>query len=80
MTAEGLIVETVKPAEDGNGVIVRLYNPLNCVVNTTVRTASVLGLANCCKVNLLEQNGVSLDAQPSLAVGPYEIVNLRFFE
>lgn len=80
VTADGLIVETVKPAENGNGVIVRLYNPLNCVVNTTVRTASVLGLANCCQVNLLEQNGVSLDTQPSLAVGPYEIVNLRFFE
>ena len=79
VTADGLIAETVKPAEDGNGVIVRLYNPLNCTVCTTVRTASALGLEHCASVNLLEQNIKTLDAQPSLTVSPYEIVNLRFW-
>lgn len=78
VSADGLVVETVKPAEDGNGVIVRLYNPLNCRVGTTVRTAPMLGLVNCFSVDLLEQNGEALSAEPALSVGPYGIVNLRF--
>lgn len=77
--ADGLCVETVKPAEDGCGVIVRLYNPLNCRATSTVQPAQILGLTNCRRVNLLEQNGEPLPACPTLTVGPYEIVNLRFW-
>ena len=78
VTAEGLCVETVKPAEDGKGIVVRLYNPKNCRVDTTVRTAPVLGLTSCKKVDLLENTVEELALEPKLQVGPYEIVNLKF--
>lgn len=79
VTCDGLCAETVKPAEDGNGVIVRLYNPRNCRVDTTVRPAKVLGLTACCRVNLSEENGETLPVCPRITAGPYEIVNLRFW-
>jgi alpha-mannosidase len=74
----GLCVETVKPAEDGKGIVVRLYNPQNCSFETVVKTAPVLGFASCKKVDLLENTVEELALEPKLQVGPYEIVSLRF--
>ncbi len=76
--AKGLCVETVKPAEDGKGVIVRLYNPKNCSFETTVETAEVLGFTSCTRVDLLERKAEPLALQPVLQVKPYEIVTLKF--
>jgi len=76
--ATGLCVETVKPAEDGRGIVVRLYNPQNCRFETTVETAEVLGFASCTRVDLLEREEEKLAVQPTLQVKPYEIVTLRF--
>ena len=78
VTAEGLCVETVKPAEDGRGIIVRLYNPQNRSFETVVKTAPVLGLTSCKKVDLLENTVEELALEPKLQVGPYEIVSLKF--
>jgi alpha-mannosidase len=70
-----LCVETVKPAEDGRGVIVRLYNPHNSRVTSYLNVAEEAGFKKCISTNLLEQDAGEIS--PLLHVGPYEIVTLR---
>ncbi len=73
-----IVVETVKQAEDGNGIIVRFYESLRQRGPVTL-TAS-FELAEALHTNLLEENQAAL--QPSgnsvtLWVKPYQIVTLR---
>jgi len=73
-----IVVETVKWAEDGEGIIVRLYESHRQRGMVTLTTS--FDLANAWRTNLLEENSLALDAQGStvtLYVRPYEIVTMR---
>lgn len=48
----GLVIETVKPAEDGRGIVVRLYDAAGAASRMTVEPAGALAVAGEC--NLLE--------------------------
>ena len=60
-----MIIETVKQAEDGNGLIVRLYEGLRRRGTVTLRTD--FPLAGAWRTNLLEENQAALD------VGEHEV-------
>ena len=73
-----VIVETIKRAEDGNGIIVRLYEGLRRRGPLTLTTC--FDLAGAWQTNLLEENQDALQPtgrQVSLSVRPYQIVTLR---
>ena len=72
------VIETVKPADDGNGVIVRLFEAHNSrgVVELKVANA-VTAVA---RAGLLEDDGPALsieNGRVSIPLAPYEIVTLR---
>ncbi len=73
-----VIVETVKPAEDGGGLIVRLYEAHNqCGRGTLTFVTSILSAQEC---NLLEEpiNDVSCQGNTlSFQVRPFEIKTFR---
>ena len=76
--APNIVIETVKRAEDGNGVIVRLYESHRRRGEVTLTTGFPLAAA--WRTNLLEENQTELacaDNQVRLTVKPYEIVTLR---
>lgn len=70
-----LIVSTVKPAENGNGWIVRVFNPLNEIILAELTAKSDIRLELC---NLSEQceSGKSGDGNLSLQVEPFKIVTV----
>ncbi len=73
-----IVVETVKQAEDGRGVIVRCYESQRRRGPITLRTG--FPIAEAWRTNLLEENQERLEArgnQVGLPVRPYEIVTLR---
>jgi alpha-mannosidase len=77
-SAQNIIIETIKRAEDGNGYIVRFYESQRRRGDVTLRAAFPLGTVE--KVNLLEETQETLSPQGNevtLAVRPYEIVSLR---
>jgi alpha-mannosidase len=76
--AANVVVETVKQAEDGKGIIVRLYESQGMSVHA--RLHSAFRLAGASEVDLMEEydaelpiNGSSVDLQ----FGPFEIRTLR---
>ena len=73
-----IVVETVKRAEDGNGIIVRLYESQR---RRGVLTLSAgFELAEAWHTNLLEENETPLEPSGNtvrLSTRPYEIVTLR---
>jgi alpha-mannosidase len=73
-----VVVETIKRAEDGQGVIVRLYESQRQRGPLTLTAGFSLGSA--WRTNLLEENQSELAVsgnRVTLAVRPYEIVTLR---
>jgi len=75
---ENMVIETIKQAEDGNGIIVRMYESMRQRGNATLRTGFKLGEAY--KTNLLEQTAESLEISDNrlmLYTRPHEIVTLR---
>ena len=74
-----VVLETVKPAEDGNGFILRLYEAERRRGEITLEFA--WPLASIHRVNLLEEDdggAVDLDGRKArLSVTPFEIVSLR---
>lgn len=73
-----IVIETVKRAEDGNGLIVRLYE--NQRQRKRVILTAGFSLASAWRTNLLEENQEELSLNGStvgLFVKPYEIVTLR---
>ena len=73
-----IIVETVKPAEDGDGLIVRLYEAHNQRGHGTLTFATAILSAHEC--NLLEEplNDVSCQGNTlSFQVRPFEIKTFR---
>jgi alpha-mannosidase len=78
VSAPNIVVETIKRAEDGNGLIVRFYESQRRRGAVTLTCA--FPLARVEKVNLLEEAQETLASEgnrATLFVRPYEIVSLR---
>jgi alpha-mannosidase len=81
VTSAAAVIETVKPAEDGKGMIVRLYESHGSHAAVTLKFADAPKAVE--TVNLLEQpyeDGVDLKAsgnEVSLRIRPFQIVTLR---
>lgn len=76
--APNVIIETVKWAEDGNGIIVRLYDTLRRRGPITLTTSFPLKAA--VRTNLLEEEKYPLTVEGSRIrynIRPFEIVTLR---
>jgi alpha-mannosidase len=72
------VIETVKRAEDGKGLIVRLYEAQRIRGTINVKTAFPIKEAH--RVNLLEERQSKLQVNGNAveyAIRPYEIVTLR---
>jgi alpha-mannosidase len=73
-----IVIETIKQAEDGRGIIVRLYESQRQRGPVTLTTG--FDLAEVWRTNLLEENQTALtpgSRSVGLGVKPYEIVTLR---
>ncbi|HEX4714586.1 MAG TPA: alpha-mannosidase, partial [Ktedonobacteraceae bacterium] len=73
-----IVIETIKRAEDGHGIIVRLYESQRCRGPVTLTTGFPLKAA--WHTNLLEQDEQKFTVsgrQVTFSVHPYEIVTLR---
>ena len=73
-----MIIETVKQAEDGNGLIVRLYECMRQRGAVTLRCG--VGITAVSTTNLLEENETELPHNGSsvtFPIKPYQIVTLR---
>ena len=73
-----IVIETIKQAEDGQGVIVRLYESQRKRGEFTLTTA--FPLAEAWRTNLLEENLERLDVNDHelrFFIKPYQIVTLR---
>jgi alpha-mannosidase len=73
-----IVIETIKQAEDGNGVIVRLYESQRQRGEITL--AAGFALEGAWRANLLEENQAPLHVsgnKVSLFVKPYQVVTLR---
>ena len=73
-----VVIETVKRAEDGNGLIVRLYEFQRTRGDVTLRAG--FGLAAVYRANIMEENQAELEVQSNSVrffAKPYEIITLR---
>jgi len=73
-----VIIETIKQAEDGRGLVVRLFENQRNRGKVTITTDFVLASAHHC--NLLEENGEKVatqDHQVQVDIAPYQIITLR---
>jgi alpha-mannosidase len=73
-----IVIETVKRAEDSQGIVVRFYESQRHRGPITLTAAFALGAA--WRTNLLEENQVALTLAGNsitLSVKPFEIVTLR---
>lgn len=69
-----IIVETVKPADDGNGVIVRVYN---CAETPQTAKLSLRGLKPSCFTDILESPLEEITAE-TLSFNKFELKCIRF--
>jgi alpha-mannosidase len=73
-----IVIETVKQAEDGQGIIVRMYESQRQRGLATITAGFALGAA--WRTNLLEENQIALAPagnEVTIFVRPFEIVTLR---
>jgi alpha-mannosidase len=68
-----VVIETIKPAENGNGVVIRLYESLGRATTTALRVT--LPHTSARLTDLLERPIGAVDLE-RLAVGPFEIVTI----
>lgn len=76
--ARQIIIETVKLAEDGRGLILRLYEHERTRESFNLKTG--FPIAEAWRCNLLEDNEASLDAaedKVALRAAPHQIITLR---
>ncbi len=79
--APNVIVETVKPAEDGQGFVVRLYESRGMRTKATIR--SRIPLSGMALSDMLEQEQETLDMCDNTALltfAPFEIHTVRLFK
>ena len=76
---ENVIPETVKPAEDGSGIIVRLYDAYDMRTEATLRAGFPFRKAWLCDMleNREAELPVAADGTVSFPVKNFEIVTLR---
>lgn len=78
-SCQGAILDTVKPAEDGDGVVLRLYEGRNA--KTPVRIRSDLPIESAVFTDLLEvptgDAPTLVDNEISFTASPFEILTLR---
>lgn len=72
---ENIVIETVKAAEDGRGLIVRLYDSLR--QRGAVHLTTAFAMESACYANLLEDDGERI---PVLADGYGLVIDFRPFE
>jgi alpha-mannosidase len=80
-SSPNVIIETVKRAEDGNGIIVRLYESQRRRGPIKVQTGFAVHSA--WETNLLEENESQLDVENDtiqLTLRPYQIMTMRLIE
>jgi alpha-mannosidase len=73
-----VVIETVKQAEDGRGIVVRLYESQRR--RGQVRLSTAFALAGAWRTNLLEEDQRALQVEGNdvvFQIKPYEIVTLR---
>ncbi len=78
VSAPNVVIETIKWAEDGNGLIVRMYEDQRNRGSVTLKAGFALADAYHC--NLLEENGQQVQIQNDqvqLDITPYQIITLR---
>jgi alpha-mannosidase len=78
VSAPNVVIETVKRAEDGNGLIVRLYEDQRSRGRFTLKAG--FALASASQSNLMEEAGAALPVQNNqvqLDITPYQIITLR---
>lgn len=78
VSRSNVIVETVKPAEDGDGIIVRLYESQRQRGSVTLQCG--FGVAAAEHTNIMEEPGSALlvqDGAITLDLHPYEIATIR---
>lgn len=76
--ARNVVLDTIKRAEDGNGIILRLYECENSHVRTTLELNGIIRAAQDC--DLLENREADLPVDGNrvqLSVKPYEIKTIR---
>ena len=74
-----VIIETVKKAEDDNGMIVRMYDAFNRRANATITVADGFKGAHLCDLMENELEKLELvDNKVTVAVSNFEIVTLKF--
>ncbi|XHR30577.1 MAG: alpha-mannosidase [Chthoniobacteraceae bacterium] len=76
--APGVVLDTIKQAEDSEDIILRLYEADGAHQSATLTTS--LEIQNVTRVNLLEEGNLpvpSSDGQISLKLKPFELVTLR---
>ena len=73
-----LVIETVKPAEDGNGIVIRMYDCMRKRGKVTLTAA--FPIAEAFRTNILEEDGYLVPVEGntvSYNIRPFEIVTLR---
>ena len=76
--APNVVIETVKKAEDGKGIVVRMYESENSYTKAKVKVAGEYGKAFVC--NLLEEEEQEAPVQAgeiAVTLKPYEVVTLK---
>ncbi len=76
--SRNIVIETIKQAEDGNGIIVRMYECMRVRGQVTLTTG--FDLKEAWKVTLLEENQSPIpvaENKVQIDVRPYEIISLR---
>lgn len=70
----GVIIETIKPAENGDGVVVRMYESLGRPVVTALRTTAAHSRATVTDLLERPQHPADLDR---VELGPFEILTIH---
>ena len=73
-TDPGVIIETIKPAESGDGVVVRMYESLGRATTTALRTTAPHTRATVTDLLERPQHPADLD---HLELGPFEILTIH---
>ena len=74
-----ILIETVKPAEEGDGVIVRLYESFGSTARAKIKIPD--GFNKVTLTNLIERDLKVLDlieGRIEIVAHPFEIITLRF--